>query len=214
MPELLRSFVDAATGAGASAAVADVEGAGMDLLRRWGEPHRGYHDVEHLSEVLDRLDDLGCGEPEVRLAAWFHDAVYRGEPGADERESAALARSELLALGVPEASADRTASLVAVTGTHEPPRGDRGAAALCDADLAVLAAGSDRYSRYVAGIRREYGHLDDEAFAAGRAQVLRRLLERPALFTTEQGRARWEARARANLSRELGGAHGSGEVDR
>jgi predicted metal-dependent HD superfamily phosphohydrolase len=201
--QLLRSFVDAAVATGATAPVADVEAAAMDLLRRWREPHRGYHDVEHLSEVLDRLNDLGCSEPEARLAAWFHDAVYRGEPGADERASADLARTELLALGVPPPRTERVVALVAVTATHEPPAGDAGAAALCDADLAVLAADPQRYSRYVAGVRREYTHLDDAVFAAGRAQVLRRLLERPALFATATGYSRWEPLARENIAGEL-----------
>ena len=49
-----------------------------DLLARWSEPHRRYHDIEHLRDVLDAVDllDAHAADPmAVRLAAWFHDAV-------------------------------------------------------------------------------------------------------------------------------------------
>jgi predicted metal-dependent HD superfamily phosphohydrolase len=204
---LLPRFVDVARWAGAAAPVADVEGAGMDLLRRWSEPHRGYHDVTHLAEVLRNLDELAVDGVRVdaaaHLAAWFHDAVYTGAPGADEEASAGLARSELLALGVPAVTAERVRRLVLLTATHEVPDADEGAAALVDADLAVLASGPDRYGAYRSGVRAEYAHLDAVDFAAGRAAVLRRLLDRPHLFTTDAGRRRWEAAARANAEREL-----------
>ena len=203
MQHRLESFAAAVTGTGATAPVADVEAAGMDLLRRWREPHRAYHDVEHLDEVLARLDELGCDAPDVLLAAWFHDAVYEGRPGLDEAASADLAAAELSALGVPHPIVDRVVALVRVTATHDPAQRDGGAAALCDADLAVLAADEDRYARYAADVRREYAHVDDEAFTTGRAAVLRRLLERPALFRTVHGAEQWEARARVNLRREL-----------
>jgi triacylglycerol lipase len=62
--------------------------------------------------------------------------------------------------------------------------------------------------RYVAGVRREYPGVDDATFAAGRAAVLRDLLDRPALFTTAVGRERWEARARRNVALELAALDG------
>jgi predicted metal-dependent HD superfamily phosphohydrolase len=94
---------------------------------------------------------------------------------------------------------------VRLTATHDVTDGDRDGAVLCDADLAVLASGPVRYSSYVEGVRREYGHLDDATFARGRSAVLRRLLDRPALFRTAYGRREWEAAARANVTAELAG---------
>lgn len=209
MEHLLPDCVDALVCAGAAAPVAELEGAAMDLLRRWSEPHRGYHDVRHLSDVVHRLRELAAAgvtaaaAPDVRLAAWFHDAVYDGSPGADEEASALLARDELLALSVPANVSRRVCELVRVTTRHAVPADDAGAAALCDADLAVLAADADRYAAYVAGVRREYAALDETTFRAGRAAVLRRLLDRPALFTTAVARQWWEQPARDNVAREL-----------
>ena len=184
----------------------DVAGAGAALLGRWAEPHRAYHDLAHLSEVLERVDLLApeADRPDaVLLAAWFHDAVY--DPTADDNEerSAQLAETTLTRLRLPPDLVDEVARLVRLTATHDVGPDDANGAVLCDADLAVLAADGPRYPSYVEGVRREYAHVDDTAFAQGRAQVLSTLLDRPALFRTAHGRSAWEQRARANVTAEL-----------
>ena len=55
-------------------------------------------------------------------------------------------------------------------------------------------------------MRREYAHVPDAAFRAGRAAVLRDLLAKPHLFHTAYAREHWEAAARANVERELADA--------
>lgn len=179
------------------------------LEQAYGGSGRGYHDLRHLEEVLTHVAALlGPGDPAreaVLLAAWFHDAVYDGRPGEDEERSAQLAETLLPAAGLPEATVAEVARLVRVTTDHRPAEGDHAGQALCDADLAILAVGPDRYAGYVRGVRAEYAHVADEDFAAGRAAVLRDLLDRPRLFHTEAARSRWEARARTNVERELSG---------
>jgi predicted metal-dependent HD superfamily phosphohydrolase len=180
--------------------LADVRDA---LLAAYGDPSRGYHDTQHLTEVLDRLSELsGAGVPfepvVVGLAAWFHDAVYDGERDAEER-IAGWAEEALAGT----AYAEEVARLVRLTETHEPEPDDDLGRALCDADLAILAAAPERYASYVAGVRREYAHLSDADFSAGRAAVLHYLSGRDELFHTSYARAHWEPAARANLDREL-----------
>ena len=74
---------------------------------------------------------------------------------------------------------------------------------LLDADLAVLGAEPAAYQAYVTGVRAEYAHVDAAAWRTGRAAVLRDLLARRPLYATEPARARWEARAGANMAAEL-----------
>lgn len=171
-----------------------------ELVAAWGAPHRGYHDLRHLAEVLERLGELVPPEHPDRdavvLAAWFHDAVYDG--AADDEERSARWAEEAL----DDPLAGEVARLVRVTAQHRPVPGDLGGAWLCDADLAILAAGPERYREYVAGVRREYAAVPDDAFAQGRAAILRDLLARDSIFLTEEAR-RWETRARANLAAEL-----------
>jgi predicted metal-dependent HD superfamily phosphohydrolase len=92
-----------------------------------------------------------------------------------------------------------------MTETHQPGDDDANGCALSDADLGILAAPRERYDEYVAAVRREYAHLPDDVFQAGRASVLRSLADKPALFHTGFAREQWEAAARANIERELAG---------
>jgi len=182
----------------AAAAVAD------DLVARYREPHRRYHTLEHIGEVLDVLARLGA-EDAVTLAAWFHDAVYdpRAEAGASEHASAKLARDQLVTLGAPRSHADEVARLVELTAGHEPGGSDVSGRMLADADLAILGAAPERYERYRADVRAEYGHVPDDAWRAGRAAVLQGFLRRSRLFHDDALHADLDARARANLSDEL-----------
>ena len=77
--------------------------------------------------------------------------------------------------------------------------------ALCDADLAILAAEPQRYADYSAAVRREYAHVSDADFAVGRALVLRDLLAKPSLFQTRTGARPGRPGRAPTCCRELGG---------
>ncbi|MEU8421589.1 metal-dependent phosphohydrolase [Micromonospora sp. NPDC048835] len=207
MVDLLDRWRAAARGAGARPDPGTTR-AGEQLVARWREPHRHYHTLAHLTAVLDVVDkhaDLAGRADVVRLAAWFHDAVYdpRAVGDVNERDSAALAETVLTGLGVPAVTVAEVHRLVLLTAGHSVAPGDRDGALLCDADLAVLAAPSARYASYTAAIRREYAHVPEPAFRAGRAAVLTGLLALPALFRSPPLASRWEVPARDNVRREL-----------
>jgi predicted metal-dependent HD superfamily phosphohydrolase len=192
--------------AAAVGARSDVAHVGADLLGRYAEPHRRYHDLAHLDDVLRHVDELAEHARDVhvvRMAAWFHDAVYDPTASDNEERSALLAQTTLSELRVEDAIAAEVARLVRGTADHAPAPGDLNGEVLSDADLAILASGPERYQRYVEAVRAEYEHVDDSAFASGRADVLRGLLARDPMFTTSTGRERWEAPARANVTSEL-----------
>ncbi|MZD09437.1 hypothetical protein GTW43_30795 [Streptomyces sp. SID5785] len=177
-----------------------------NLLARWAEPQRRYHTTAHLTAVLDHLDTLDghAEDPElVRLAAWFHDAVYRPDRSENEERSATLAERALAEAGLSASGTGEVARLVRLTVTHDPADDDTNGEALCDADLAILAAPPEAYAAYTRAVREEYGFVPDEAFRSGRAAVLRQLLDLPRLFRTPHGRAHWETPARENLAAEL-----------
>ncbi|MFJ4523150.1 hypothetical protein ACIP4Y_19700 [Streptomyces sp. NPDC088810] len=177
-----------------------------NLLARWQEPQRRYHTVAHLTAVLDHVDTLeeyAADADVVRLAAWFHDAVYHPERSENEERSARLAERALPEAGVPDATTAEVARLVRLTVTHDPADDDRDGQVLCDADLAVLAAPPSAYAAYTAEVREEYHFVPSEAFRQGRSAVLRQLLDLPRLFRTPYGREHWEATARYNLTGEL-----------
>lgn len=184
------------------------------LLERWSEDHRHYHDLTHLMSVLKTIDYLERqGEPmgpfprAVKLAGWFHDAVYRADPilapGQDEEDSARLAERVLPELGVPGPEILETARLIRLTFTHDPHDDDYGGKVLCDADLEVLSRNSGAYQRYRDGIRKDFIKVSDETFERGREKFLRGMLARNPIFNTDTARRRWERSARRNLMAEL-----------
>lgn len=194
---------------------------GESLLQAWEQPHRAYHHSGHLSQMLTDLDRLyayrtqGSTPLALVLAAWFHDAVYEGAPGEDERRSEQLASASLEPLvtaGLLTGHELQMVSLlVRATATHKLPESVDLPAGyepadiqfFLDADMAILAADSARYRRYLRGVRSEYSHFDDEAFRAGRTTFLRSTLRRERIFLSEEGLQLWEEPARANLQAEL-----------
>jgi predicted metal-dependent HD superfamily phosphohydrolase len=174
------------------------------VLGHYREPHRRYHSVPHVLAVLRTIDtiaptwdvdDLAA----VRLAAWFHDAVYDPRRSDNEECSALLAERVLAELGVPGERVVAVARLVRSTAHHAGDADDE--VMLADADLAVLGADPAVYQAYAVGVRGEYAHIDDATWRTGRAAVLDSFLGRDAIYVTPAMRPR-QARARANLAAE------------
>lgn len=180
---------------------------GERLISRWNEPHRAYHDERHLEEVLLALDQLSTrGErvlPATLLAAWFHDAVYRGG-ATDEADSASLATAELGRFDLRPGLVEQVAELIAATdpARHVEDPSDP-LAHLLDSDLWIFASRPERYEEYRAAVRREYAHVAAADFAAARAAILRRYLARPSVYFLPAARELWERRARENLANEV-----------
>lgn len=204
--DLRKAWADTLAAAQPTATPTTPEAYADNLLARWAEPQRRYHTTTHLKAVLDHIDALEdhADDPAlVRLAAWFHDAVYLPERSTNEERSARLAERALAEAGLTERQIDEVSRLVMLTVTHDPDGDDHNGAVLCDADLAILAASPGAYAAYAAAVREEYGFVPDEPFREGRAAVLRQLLALPRLFRTPYGAAHWEERARENLTAEL-----------
>lgn len=179
---------------------------GADLVRRYAEPARHYHNLVHLQAVLDAVAALAqeAAQPRlVLLASWYHDAVYDARRVDNEERSAQLAEQTLAEAGLGADAVREVARLVRLTMTHDAAVGDRNGAVLCDADLAILAADEVSYASYTAEVRAEYAEVGEDDFRRGRSAVLQQLLSSPSLFHTALGSARWEAAARVNVSFEL-----------
>ncbi len=178
------------------------------LVAAHAEPHRHYHTLEHVGEVLRVVGRLGGG-PAVLLAAWFHDAVYDSTAHDNEARSAELAERELTALGLPADVVAKVADLVRSTAhfaaeAFHGPEFD----ILHDADLAILAAAEARYLRYAADVRKEYAWVSDADYRAGRTKVLEAFLNRERVFRTPVMVQEGEEAARRNLRAEVGGLAG------
>lgn len=176
------------------------------IIRRYREPHRRYHTLEHIAEMLAIIDEqrerLIEYEP-LAFATWFHDVVYDPRRDDNEVRSAIVARRTMPKLMVSGWITLRTIALIRATKDHVPPDASFDAALFIDADLAILGSAPDRYNRYAADIRHEYSHLSDDDYNTARAAFLERLLSSDRIYRTEHLRTRLEPQARTNLAHEL-----------
>lgn len=201
--ELIGRWQDLAQACGLRDAVA----LGAELLERYCEPHRHYHGPEHLTRLLDLLEEWDT-DRRLHLAAWFHDAIYRPGRRDNEQRSAALARKRLAATGLPASDIDFVMRAVLATAGHADS--DPAFDPLLDADLAVLGTHPSAYRAYREAIRREFNRVPALLFDAARARFLRSMLDRPVIYRTALCRIRREAQARQNLNTEL--SHLAGRI--
>ena len=172
------------------------------LVSAYREPHRAYHDLEHLAHVFAELDGVPLWDPTVEWATWYHDAVYRPGKRDNERRSAVLARATLEQLHL-DHLAPRVVQLIEATARHDASSDDAAAQLFLDADMAILGAAPAPYERYVLGVRREQHHIPAFMFARGRRAFLRDVLGRSSIFLTEHFQRRYERSAQENLRHEL-----------
>lgn len=177
------------------------------LIARYRESHRRYHTLAHLTDCLAQAaasTDLSTARRDLlETALWFHDAIYDPARTDNEAESARLAREELAGEGAPEADVAEVERLILLTAGHAAAPGDELGARMVSIDLSILGAAPAAYDSYVRGVRQEYAHVPDEAWRTGRAAVLQRFLDGPQLYPDPAWAARFEARARTNIAREL-----------
>lgn len=176
-----------------------------ELAARYAEPHRAYHTLDHISHCLDELDGARAQAREplsIEMALWYHDAVYDPRAADNEEKSAAVAVEVLRAAGLPEDFGRRVAELIR-SSTHRSVAEDPDARLFADIDLSILGQPEDVFDEYERRVRKEYPWVPEGAFRAGRAAILRRFLERPALYGTEHFRGKYERAARENLDRSL-----------
>ncbi len=219
---LSQAFIKSVQAAGSEMPRQELAQACAALYERWSSPDRRYHDKQHMIDTLTRIETLlpSTHSPDlVRLAAWYHGAVFSVESkdvytrngGEDEHASAELAEKELLALGVAPANAERVGTLIRSLRSRESEASSRETAkftaidvdslALRDAHLGCLAVEPQRYRRYLEKVREEYRNVPEISFCRARRAIIHNLLHRRPLFITPLARG-WEEPARDNLEAE------------
>ncbi len=186
------------------------------LVTAYSEPHRHYHNLEHICEMLDLLipgpfTGGGLGSPtgqdvemnNVELAAWFHDLVYDPRSSDNECRSADVARRIMLNLGLSESRIVRVCDLILMTKDHQAPRDDFFAEFFLDVDLGILGTCAERYAEYVRAIRLEYAHIADRDFFIARRSIMKGLLARSSIYLDPEIHLRLESLARANIAAEI-----------
>jgi predicted metal-dependent HD superfamily phosphohydrolase len=185
--------------------VKDDGGLYSDLSSRYAESHRAYHNLQHIMHCLEEYDasrDLARNPDAVELAIWYHDAIYDPRSRENEAQSANLAATAIRKAGLPGELNDQVTRLILATRKHDSSA-DEDAPLMVDVDLSILGQSVTRFEEYEGQIRREYDWVSEQAFAVGRASVLKSFLNRSAIYATAFFRQKYEQQARLNLSKSL-----------
>ena len=179
------------------------------------EPHRAYHNLDHVEDFLDELGAYAQAHDlpqpqEAQMVGVGHDLVHVGfrlrTLATDDEEQSAKSFSAILREGGVDESKILRISEGILGSKHGSGRGvapDMWAA--MDADMAILGKPRVRYNRYRKDIEDEYrydGTLPEIAYVKGRLEFLNSMIARPHLYRTTYFHNRYDVRARANMAYE------------
>lgn len=174
-----------------------------DLVARYREPHRVYHNLTHIVDCLALLEThrhLAQRPHEVALAILFHDAVYDPLRSDNEAQSAALAQARLHR--APQHVVERVTHMILATASHGADD-DADVRLLLDIDLAILGAAPSAFQAFEDAIAQEYAMVPPDVFRAGRRWLLERFLTADRLFQTDAVEQALGPQARRNLTARI-----------
>jgi predicted metal-dependent HD superfamily phosphohydrolase len=176
----------------------------QELVQKYSEPHRHYHNLSHIASCLEEAKKLGLTEKSqvlIELAIWFHDAIYDLKSKNNERKSAEFFRQIASQSEIDPIITQKVCKMILATEKHELPEGIEipELKTFLDIDLSILGSNAERFQKYNEDIRQEYSWVPSILYHFKRKQILRAFLDREELYFTPEFKAKYETQARKNL---------------
>jgi len=175
------------------------------LVAAYSEPHRAYHNLDHVRtclEELDRAEFLAEKAMEIELAIWLHDAVYDPKAKDNEIKCAELAAELMASVKMTHARPPAVRDLILAT-MHNGGETTGDGRLMADIDLSILGQRTQVFDKYEEAIRKEYEWVPEDTYRVERSKVLRGFLQRPHVYHTAMFRGRYESTAKSNLERAI-----------
>ena len=176
------------------------------LIAKYSEQHRFYHNLSHIHYLLyhvENFENRFVDSVAVRLAVWFHDAIYEPKSNRNEIESAALAVEKLAELGFPKAITGKVEKMILATQKHDCAGLDEDGKLFLDLDLGILGAAAEDYKKYTKAIRQEYAFAPESLYRYKRRIILESFLERKVIYYSAGMHKLYEQPARINIANEI-----------
>ena len=143
-----------------------------DVINLYNEPHRFYHTLEHIEQVLKYLhhENLLIHD-ELFLATIFHDIIYNPQSTTNEEDSANYFTDAAKSSSLTNDQKEHIKQLILDTKNHRPPA--RFSEEFIKADLSILNASFDKLIRYEKQIFKEYQFVDYKEYKVKRIEVLK-----------------------------------------
>jgi len=175
------------------------------IIEAYNEPHRKYHNEEHLIDCLRLFAyhrHLANEPDEVEIALWFHDAIYDVKANDNEARSARWAVDELKQAGISKERISRVCNNIIAT-CHLSVLEKIDEQLVVDIDLSIFGASPAQFLEYERRIRDEYKWVEDYTFCRKRWEILAEFLFRSSLYNTIIFQQLFEKQARINLLNSL-----------
>ncbi len=140
-----------------------------DVVDRYNEPHRFYHTIDHIKEVLGYLQ-THIDSNELFLATIFHDIIYDPKAKNNEEASATLFMKEAATAPISDKAKQEVRQMILDTAHHQPSSDL--SKVFIEADLSILNQSFDKLLDYERKIFCEYQFVDYKIYKAKRIEVL------------------------------------------
>ena len=175
-----------------------------DLIARYGEPIRHYHNSRHIRHCLNEFDRAAylIEQPDtVELALWFHDAIYVVGARDNEQRSADLFAKWAVPVLAPDQVA--TVNRFIMATRHRKPPDDDDERYVVDIDLSSFGLEWAAFINDTVNVRNEMIYIPDELYYANHIGFLNGLLMRERIFYSDFFYNAYEHIARQNINRLL-----------
>jgi predicted metal-dependent HD superfamily phosphohydrolase len=190
------------------------------LIRRYKEPHRTYHNLEHIAHCLRQCERVRRSLQNVNavmFAIWYHDAIYDPKRNSNEEESSQLANRVMTEAELTEPVKQAVTGMIRASKHNRSGLISPDCRFFLDIDLSILGSDPETYAVYEAQIQKEYSWVSEEDYRKGRADFLRKLLptqsvglkdqtnvvDQKNIFHTIFFREKYEDQAKENLAHTL-----------
>lgn len=188
----------------------------QSIFNAYSEPHRHYHNVDHLMDCLNKLKLVKhlCVFPEkCALALAYHDYIYTILPLKSNNSvqmSANIAKIQLNSMGICSKYIEDiiintdhfSRELFMELSLRNKQENDpiiKDIRVVVDIDMSILGSSQDTFNRYERDIRKEYNFLSDSSYYPVRIDFIDRMIKKSQIFYTDHFREKYEEKARINL---------------
>jgi len=155
-----------------------IEEAILDLSKRWNELHRAYHNINHLTQIIQDIEkDSGFRwlsiyeKNALLLAAFFHDVIYDPKKKNNEDESIRYFKAVYKHRDDPK-TIQVVCDLIEVTKRRRRPL-SKLERIFWDADNAGFKKGYAHLLKNEKLIRKEFSHVSLTEYKEGRIKFLK-----------------------------------------
>lgn len=146
-----------------------------EVVDRYDEFHRVFHNTEHLQDVLNCLKDYSADD-ELFLAAVYHDAVYDPKTSDNEEKSAELFLQHAGHSNLNSKQKETISTLILATKTRQA--NTEQSKILIEADISILNRPFNKLIEYEHKIFREYQFAEYNLYREKRLDVLKSFNEK------------------------------------